>query len=55
MLSRGVGYRELGEAYLNNTDRARTAANLKRRLERLDYVVFIQPKEEVPQPQDAAS
>jgi transposase len=55
MLSRGVGYRELGEAYLDQLDQTRTAANLKRRLERLGYVVSIQPKEEGPQPQEAVS
>jgi len=41
LLARGINYRELGEAYLDQT---RTAANLKRRLERLGYVVSIQPK-----------
>ena len=45
MLVRGVDYRELGEAYLDQIDQTRTAANLKRRLERLGYVVSIQPKE----------
>jgi len=45
MLARGVGYRELGEAYLDQIDQTRTAANLKRRLERLGYVVSMQPKE----------
>jgi len=55
MLSRGVGYRELGEAYLDQLDQTRTAANLKRRLERLGYVVSIQPKEEGPQLQEAVS
>jgi transposase len=55
MLSRGVGYCELGEAYLDQLDQNRTAANLKRRLERLGYVVAIQPKEEGAQPQEAVS
>jgi transposase len=55
MLSRGVGYRELGEAYLDQLDQTRTAANLKRRLERLGYVVSIQPKEEAPQPQEVVA
>jgi transposase len=55
MLSRGVGYCELGEAYLDQLDQNRTAANLKRRLERLGYVVSIQPKEEGAQPQEAVS
>nr|WP_294512185.1 IS110 family transposase [uncultured Rhodopila sp.] len=48
MLARGVDYRELGEAYLDRMDQTRTAANLKRRLERLGYVVAIQPKEADP-------
>ena len=47
MLARRVGYRELGEAYLDQIDQTRTAANLKRRLERLGYVVAIQPTEAV--------
>ena len=53
MLSRGVGYRELGEAYLDQLEQTRTAANLKRRLERPGSVVSIQPKQEAPQPQEA--
>ena len=55
MLSRGVGYRELGEAYLDQVDQARTATNLKRRLENLGYVVSIHPKEAVPNPVEAAA
>ncbi len=55
MLSRGIGYRERGEAYLDQLDQTHTAANLKRRLERLGYVVSIQSKEEGPQPQEAVS
>jgi hypothetical protein len=55
MLSRGVGYRELGEAYLDQIDQTRTAANLKRRLERLGYVVSIHPKEAAPNPVEAAA
>jgi hypothetical protein len=43
MLSRGVGYQELGETHLDRIDQTR-AANLKRRLERLGYVVSIEPK-----------
>jgi len=39
MLARRVDYRELGEAYLDQIDQTRTAPNLKRRLERLGYVV----------------
>jgi transposase len=55
MLSRGVGYRELGEAYLDQIDQTRTAANLKRRLERLGYVVSIHPNEAAPNPVEAAA
>lgn len=39
-----VGYRELGEAYLDQIDQTRTAANLRRRLERLGYVVSMTTK-----------
>lgn len=35
-------YRELGEAYLDQTC---TAANLKRRVQRLGYIVTLQPTE----------
>jgi transposase len=45
MLAKGVGYRELGEAYLDQIDHTRTAANLRRRLERLGYIVQLQLKE----------
>jgi transposase len=45
ILAKGLGYRELGEAYLDQIDQTRTAANLKRRLERLGYIVQLQPKE----------
>jgi hypothetical protein len=45
MLTRGGGYRELGEAYLDQIDQTRTVANLKRRLERLGYVASLQPTE----------
>jgi hypothetical protein len=44
MLANGIGYRELGEAYLDQLDQTRTVANLKRRLERLGYDVALQPK-----------
>ena len=44
MLARRVDYRELGEAYLDRIDQTRTAINLKRRLERLGYVVSILPQ-----------
>jgi hypothetical protein len=45
MLDRGIPYRDLGEAYLDQIDHTRTAVNLKRRLERLGYIVQFQPKE----------
>ena len=44
MLARGVSYRELGEAYLDQLSQTRTAANLKRRPERLGYHVTLEPK-----------
>ena len=47
MLAKGVGYRDLGEAYLDQLHQSRTAANLKRRLERLGYIVTFQPREDV--------
>jgi len=43
MLAKGVGYRELGEAYLDQIGQTRTVANLKRRIERLGYHVTLQP------------
>jgi transposase len=39
MLSKGVAYQDLGDAYLDNVDRTRTATNLVRRLERLGFAV----------------
>ena len=45
MLAKGLAYRDLGEAYLDHLDQTRTAANLKRRLERLGYTVVLQLKE----------
>ncbi len=51
MLARRVGYRELGAAYLDRIDQTRTAANLKRRLERLGYVVSILPQTTAPDTQ----
>jgi transposase len=48
MLARRVDYRDLGEAYLDQIDQTRTAANLKRRLERLGYVVSISPQNQGP-------
>jgi transposase len=48
MLARRVDYRDLGEAYLDQIDQTRTAANLKRRLERLGYIVSISPQHQGP-------
>ena len=45
MLAKGLTYRDLGGAYLDQLDQTRTAANLKRRLERLGYTVVLQLKE----------
>ncbi len=44
MLAKGVSYRELGEAYLDQLSQGRTAAKLKQRLERLGYHVVLEPK-----------
>ena len=44
MLAKGTGYRDLGEAYLDQISQTRTVANLKRRIERLGYQVSLQPK-----------
>jgi hypothetical protein len=46
MLAKGLAYRDLGEAYLDQIGQTRTVANLKRRLERLGYLVSLQPKPE---------
>ena len=54
MLADRVGYQELGEAYLDQIDRTRTVANLKRRLERLGYTVAIQPNTPIEAAQPAA-
>jgi transposase len=43
-LAKGVGYREIGEAYLDQISQTRTVANLKRRLERLGFHVTLQSK-----------
>ena len=48
MLARGLGYRELGGAYLDQLDKTRTVANLKRRIERLGYQVSLEPVDAVP-------
>jgi transposase len=42
MLAKGLAYRELGDAYLDQIGRTRTVANLKRRLERLGYRVTLE-------------
>ena len=44
MLAKGLPYRELGEAYLDQIAQTRTVANLKRRIERLGYSVTLEPK-----------
>jgi transposase len=46
MLAKGVAYRDLGEAYLDQIGERRTVANLKRRLERLGYHVALEPRAE---------
>lgn len=42
MLARGVAYRDLGAAYLDQRTRTKTAASLVRRLKALGYVVTLQ-------------
>jgi transposase len=44
MLAKGVPYKDLGEAYLDEIGHGRTLSNLKRRLERLGYHVTLEPK-----------
>lgn len=44
MLSRSVDYADLGETYLDQLDRTRTVATLRRRLERLGYDVNLTQK-----------
>src|SRR5215216_193869 len=43
-LAKGLAYRDLGEAYLDQIGERRTVANLKRRLERLGYQVTLEPR-----------
>ena len=43
MLAKGLAYRVLGDAYLDQIGQTRTVANLKRRLERLGYKVTLEP------------
>ena len=42
MLAKGLPYRDLGEAYLDQISQTRTVANLKRRLEGLGYHVTLE-------------
>jgi transposase len=46
MLAKGLAYRDLGQAYLDQIGQTRTVANLKRRLERFGYRVTLEPKAE---------
>jgi transposase len=55
MLKKRVPYRDLGEAYLDRIDQTRTAANLRRRLERLGYAVSIIPRNDVSQTAEPAA
>lgn len=41
MLSKGVDYKDLGEAYLDHLDKTQVAGNLVRRLQRLGYEVTL--------------
>jgi transposase len=45
MLAKALAYHDLGVAYLEQIGQTRTASNLKRRLQRLGYIVTLQPKE----------
>jgi hypothetical protein len=47
MLAKGLAYRDLGAAYLDQIGQRRTVANLQRRLERLGYHVTLQRTAEV--------
>jgi transposase len=44
MLAKGVPYKDLGDAYLDQIGHTRTLANLKRRIERLGYHVVLEPQ-----------
>jgi transposase len=44
MLAKGVPYKDLGDAYLDQIGHTRTLANLKRRIERLGYHVILEPQ-----------
>lgn len=44
MLAKGIAYPDLGETYLDPIYQTRTAANLKRRIERLGCQVSLETK-----------
>jgi transposase len=50
MLSRGLNYRELGTAFLDQASASATKRGLVKRLERLGYNVSLQPKEPQAEP-----
>ena len=50
MLAKGLSYRDLGEADLDQIGQTRIVANLKRRLERLGYRVTLELLEPKDQP-----
>jgi transposase len=50
MLSRAVDYKDLGTAFLDQASAAATKRGLVKRLERLGYVVSLQPTETQPEP-----
>ena len=48
MLATGASYRDLGDSFLDNLDASRTVNHLKRRIERLGYVVQLEPGPAMP-------
>jgi hypothetical protein len=54
MLSRQVGYRELGEAYLDQLDQQRVVARLTRRIEQMGFAVTLVPNASAPALADIA-
>jgi transposase len=50
MLSRGVDYKELGQAFLDKASASIAKRGLVKRLERLGYNVTLQPIEPQPEP-----
>jgi transposase len=50
MLATGANYRELGDSFLDNLDTSRTVHHLKRRIERLGYLVHIETPATTPAP-----